>query len=146
MKHKHLKAHKTHKTHSNKKQEVQPYVEPKPYAMLGHKPEPHQPDGIWVLDVLSSVPHIDPITYFKTSGDAVIKAERLEADLWQAAAKARCFANALRNAKGKNKHLETEWLGNGVLCCKVKNARPNPRLLQMKPGFNKPHHVSHYRG
>ena len=133
---KHTKKHKVKHVIEQPK-----YVEPEPFTKLGHNPEPHQPQGVWEIDVKGSVPHIDPIMYFKTSGDAVIKARRLESDLWKAASAARKFGNLLEKVKDKNKYLETEWISNlgssndgvtnGRLVVKTKNPRPNPRLLAL---------------
>jgi hypothetical protein len=114
-------------------EKVAPYEEPVRHAALGQQPLPHQPKEVWRIDVYGSVPHIDPMTYFMTSGEAVVKAKRLEADLWQAAAKARKFANLLQKTKGKNKYLELELVGGGIVLVKTKNSRPNPRLLMKKP-------------
>jgi hypothetical protein len=104
--------------------------ESEPFAQLGKKPELHQRKEAWKIDVRASVPHVDPMAYFMTSGEAVIKAKKLEADLWKAAAAARKFANLLEKARGKHKYLELELVGGGIAIVKTKDPRPNPRLIK----------------
>jgi hypothetical protein len=111
------------------------YVEPEPCAKLGFEPQPHQPKDAWQFNVLDFVPHIDPAKYFCTSGEAVIKAKKLEADLWAAAAKARKLGNILAKTRGKHKYLELTITGERssdgrqIMLVKTKDPRINQRLL-----------------
>ena len=85
---------------------------------------------------------INPFDYFVTSGDAVEKAKVLERDywklagrirqakvskayetaMWKAAGQARKMLNALKEAKGENTFLETEWVDH-CLILMTKNPR-----------------------
>ena len=111
------------------------YVEPETYARLGHPPQPHQPKDAWQFSVLDFVPHVNPVSYFCTSGEAVIKAKKLEQDLWQAAAAARKFVNVLTKTRAKHKYLEFQITGERssegrqMSIVKTKDPRPNQRLI-----------------
>lgn len=111
------------------------YVEPEAIARLGHAPQPHQPKDAWQFNVLDFVPNINPINYFCTSGEAVIKAKKLEQDLWQAAAAARKFVNVLTKTRAKHKYLEFQITGDRfsdgrqMSIVKTKDPRPNQRLI-----------------
>lgn len=86
------------------------YVEPEPFAFLGQQPEPHQPDGVFdVTSALKDLPAIDPRDYYRTSGEAVKKAEKLVSDLYSAAVKARSFKDKLERSRADAKYLETQW-------------------------------------
>jgi hypothetical protein len=110
------------------KRAVPAYVEPEAYARLGQPRQPNQPKEAWQFNVRDFVPHIDPQAYFCTSGEAVIKARKLEQDLWRAAASARRLANLLTKARGKHKYLELQITGHGTICL-TKDPRPNMRLI-----------------
>ena len=128
------------------------FTAPEAYARLGHDPQPNQPKDAWAFNVLDFVPHVNPIAYFSTSGEAVIKAKKLEADLWKAAAAARKFANILEKTRAKHKHLELEITGNRhedgrqIMLVKTKDPRPNMRLAARQasqhpyPRQFQPHH------
>jgi hypothetical protein len=112
-----------------------PYVEPEAFARLGHTPQPHQPKDTWQFNVIDFVPNVNPNNYFCTSGEAVIKAKKLEQDLWQAAAAARRFTNVLIKTRGKHKYLEFQITGDRyqdgrqMSVVKTKDPRPNQRLI-----------------
>ena len=105
--------------------------------------EPLKPPKAFELDP------IDPNAYYITSGDAIQKAEQLHRDLFSMATKAsaragklvklktadqfakKCWEQvrgvgklltALREAKGSNVFLETEWMQH-ILLCLPKNPR-----------------------
>ena len=94
--------------------ETEEYIDPEPYAKLGHEPLSHQPDGVWDItealqDLVEDFPDgIDPINYFITSGEAVKKAEKLVGDLYSLAVSTRSFKKKLEKAKGPAKYLETQ--------------------------------------
>lgn len=81
---------------------------------------------------IPSLKIIDPQTYFKTTGDTVVKLERLATDLWEAAGAARKLANLAKKSRGKAKYLETCQENNErVLDGKVYARRKNPRPKNM---------------
>ena len=80
--------------------------------------------GVWELDITELVNAINPTDYFCTTGEAVIKVRKLEADLFAAAGIARKLGNILRKLRGENVYLETQWIG-GKLLLKAKNPRKN---------------------
>jgi len=99
-----------------------------PFAIVTKSEEDrrlYQPKGVWELDISLFVETIDPADYFITSGEAIIKARKLEADLFKAAGKARKLVNILNKIKGDNVYLETSW-HEGRLILKTKNPRKNP--------------------
>ena len=97
---------------------------------------------------------INPSSYFITSGDALDKSIRLEKDLWtlagklraekgsrptkkyvdytsavwKCAGKGRALVHKLREVKGSNSFLETEWDNNGCLLCITKNPRAKTKI------------------
>jgi len=80
---------------------------------------------VWELVVSDFLKKIDPKDYFCTTGDAVIKARKLEHDLFKAAGVARKLANTLENKlRADNVYMETQWQ-NGRLLVKAKNPRKN---------------------
>ena len=97
-------------------------MEDTPYAKLGKDKVDHQPRNVFSLDINEWIDAIDPKSYFITTGEAVMKAEVLEKDLWRAAGNARKLVKALKDAKANNDYLETEWK-EGVLLLKIKNRR-----------------------
>ena len=84
----------------------------------------YHPKNIWELDITEFVDAVDPKDYFVTSGEATIKARRLEKDLFAMAGKARRLSNLLKKLKGENVYLETTWQ-DGRLLLKAKNPRKN---------------------
>lgn len=98
-----------------------------PYAKIvqgGEDRKSYQPKDTWELNVDNFVESIDPNDYFVTSGEAVIKARKLEADLFQAAGKARKLVNTLKKLKDTNVYLESSW-HDSRLILKAKNPRKN---------------------
>ena len=100
-----------------------------PYAKikLSSKEErrSYHPKNVWELDVPNIIPgSIDPMKYFRTTGEAIIKMRKLEADLFQMAGLARKVGNILEKLRGENIYLETQW-NNGRLLLKAKNPRKN---------------------
>lgn len=85
----------------------------------------YHPKNVWELDIKEIIPgSIDPIQYFRTTGEAIIKMRKLEADLFQMAGLARKVGNILEKLRGENIYLETQW-NNGRLLIKAKNPRKN---------------------
>jgi len=104
-------------------------MENMPYAKvsLSGKEErrSYHPKNVWELDVKGIMPgEIDPLAYFRTTGEAIIKMRKLEADLFQMAGLARKVGNILEKLRGENIYLETQW-NNGRLLLKAKNPRKN---------------------
>ena len=104
-------------------------MEELPYATvkLNKKCEerrPYHKKNIWTLDISEFIKPIDPADYFCTTGEAVIKLRKLEADLFAAAGIARKLGNTLKKLRGEYVYLETQWTG-GHLLLKAKNPRTN---------------------
>jgi hypothetical protein len=104
-------------------------MEEMPYAKIklnktGEERRVYHKKGVWELDITSLVQAIDPADYFCTTGEAVIKTRKLEADLFAAAGIARKLGNLLRKLRGEDIYLETQWIG-GKLLLKAKNPRKN---------------------
>lgn len=98
-----------------------------PYAKVtasGENRKGFQPKNVWELDLADFVDAIDPIDYFRSTGEAILKIRRLEADLFAAAGQARKIGNVLDKLKGENVYLETQWNDNRLLL-KAKNPRKN---------------------
>lgn len=93
------------------------------YARLGKEPTEDQPDGVYYANIYDYVPKIDPLQYFITSGEAILKAEKLEADLWKAAGLAKKFVSMLKKAKASAKFLETSVEDETIIILKRKNPR-----------------------
>jgi hypothetical protein len=99
------------------------YSEPEPYAKLGEETESHQPAGVWdMTEDLEALPSIDPKEYYITSGEATKKVEKLIADSYSLAVRARTMQKKLTTAKGSAKYLETQR-ENGRLLVKCKSPR-----------------------
>lgn len=99
------------------------YMETDPYAKLGDEQLPGQPKDIWEMpDLDKELPPIIPSAYFITSGEAVMKAEKLVKDSYSMAVKAKALFKKLQRAKGDKKYLETAR-ENGRLLLKAKNGR-----------------------
>jgi hypothetical protein len=79
---------------------------------------------VWELEITKLLPLIDPLQYFRTTGEGVLKMRRLEADLFAAAGQARRLGNILEKLKDDNIYLETQWQ-DGRLLLKAKNPRKN---------------------
>jgi hypothetical protein len=90
----------------------------------GEDRKAYQKDDIWELDLTDLIKIVDPSNYFCTTGEAVIKAKALEADLFASAGLARKLGNILRKLRGENVYLETQWC-DGRLLLKAKNPRKN---------------------
>lgn len=99
-----------------------------------------KPESFKLTD--EDTPSINPHDYFITSGDAVLKATKLEQDLWtlagkaqsyggkkptkkyqsytkaiwKAAGQARSLLAKLKEARGDSCFLETEWRNHALLC------------------------------
>jgi hypothetical protein len=104
-------------------------MEDMPYAkvMLSGKEDrrPYHPKNVWELDIQELISgQIDPLQYFRTTGEAIIKMRKLEADLFQMAGLARKVGNILEKLRGENIYLETQW-SDGRLLLKAKNPRKN---------------------
>lgn len=100
-----------------------------PYAKVtlnksGEERRTYHKKDVWELDVTALIKAIDPADYFCTTGEAVIKTKKLEADLFAAAGLARKLGNTLRKLRGENVYLETQWT-DGRLLLKAKNPRKN---------------------
>jgi hypothetical protein len=100
-----------------------------PYATIkisktGEERRVYHKKGVWELDITTLIDSVDPADYFCTTGEAVIKMRKLEADLFAAAGIARKLGNILRKLRGENVYLETQWIG-GKLLLKAKNPRKN---------------------
>ena len=103
------------------------------YTKLGHKPQKHHAKDIWELD-LSDFKAVNPIDYFRTSGEAVEKAKQLEKDAWKLAGQVRRFRHLLEKTRGKAVYLEVSW-HEGMLLAKAKN----PRKRKPKSGTKNKH-------
>lgn len=104
-------------------------MEELPYARIklnktGEERRSYHKKDVWELDITTLVEAVDPEDYFCTTGEAVIKTRKLEADLFAAAGVARKLGNILRKLRGENIYLETQWIG-GRLLLKAKNPRKN---------------------
>lgn len=100
----------------------------------------------------ATVEHIDPHSYFITSGDAIAKTKKLEHDLWKLAGRVKVQARTTKKRKyaqvvwqcagrcasmlkkliavrGSFCFLETEWRNGGVLTVTPKNPRTPRRDL-----------------
>jgi hypothetical protein len=119
-----------------------PYAEGDPYARIVYKPfakgglcqerSPHQPKGVWYIDIESfheALKVIDPKQYFITSGEAVKKTEVLCTDLKAALQIATRLLTIFKTLKADAKYLETQW-ENQRLLIKTKNPRPSSRISQ----------------
>lgn len=100
-----------------------------PYAKVklnktGEERRPYHKKDVWELDITELVQAIDPKDYFCTTGEAVIKSKKLEADLFAAAGIARKLRNTLIKLRSENVYLETQWV-DGRLLLKAKNPRKN---------------------
>jgi hypothetical protein len=101
----------------------QKYIDEEPYARLGDDQLPGQPKGVWeIANLETELPSINPDLYFRTSGEAVKKAEKLVKDAYSLAVKAKIFYRKLIKTRGNNKYLEVSREG-GRLLIKIKNAR-----------------------
>lgn len=99
------------------------YIETEPYAKLGDEQLPGQPKDVWVMpDLDKEFPAVIPSSYFITSGEAVMKAEKLVKDSYSLAVKSKALYKKLLKAKGNKKNLET-CRENGLLLIKGKNGR-----------------------
>lgn len=96
----------------------------------------YQPKNVWELDLSSFVDKIDPADYFATSGEATLKARKLEKDLFKMAGMARKLVNVLKKLKGDDVYLEMTW-HDGRLVLKAKNPRKNPveKLKALEENF-----------
>lgn len=91
------------------------------FTKIGNAPDEDDESGVFSLD-LSDLKAVDPSSYFITSGEAVAKAERLDADAWILAGKCRKLLGQLKKARGDSKYLEvTHELGEIV--CRRKDPR-----------------------
>lgn len=104
-------------------------IESFPYAKVslnksGEERRTYHKEEIWELDITTMIKNIDPVDYFCTTGEAVIKMRKLEADLFAAAGTARKLGNILKKLRGENVYLETQW-SDGRLLLKAKNPRKN---------------------
>lgn len=101
-----------------------------PYARVklnksGQERREYHPKLVWELVLADFLQKIDPKDYFCTTGEAVIKARKLEHDLFAAAGVARKLANTLeKKLRHPNIYLETQW-ADGRLLLKAKNPRKN---------------------
>lgn len=100
-----------------------------PYAKVslsknGEERRPYHKKDIWELDIDDLLKAVDPKDYFCTTGEAVIKTKKLEADLFAMAGLARKLRNTLVKLRGENVYLETQW-SDGRLLLKAKNPRKN---------------------
>jgi hypothetical protein len=117
-----------------------------PYAKINlsgkEERRPYHPKKVWEFDLADlmgkceSLTGVDPLIYFRTTGEAIIKMRKLEADLFAAAGLARKIGNVLNKLKGDNIYLETTWL-DGRLLIKAKNPRKNKeeKALALKENF-----------
>jgi hypothetical protein len=110
----------------------------KPFAIgsLCQDRLPHQPDGVWCVDLNTfhaDLKAIDPKAYFITSGEATIKATKLCEDLKAAHLVAKRLLVILKSLKSDAKYLETQWESDRLLL-KKKNPRPSSRNSQRKIG------------
>ena len=102
-------------------------IEEQPFAKVevnGENRRAYQPNDVWELDLNLFVKKVDPTDYFVTTGEATLKARKLEADLFAMAGRARKLVNILLKLKGDNVYLETSWQ-EGRLLIKTKNPRKN---------------------
>lgn len=98
-----------------------------PYAkvtMDGEDRKTFQPKNVWELKLYEFIDLIDPVDYFRSTGEAILKIRRLEADLFAAAGQARKIGNILDKLRDDNVYLETQW-NDGRLLLKAKNPRKN---------------------
>jgi len=114
-------------------------MQSEPYAKVtpaGEDRHEYQPRDVWELEITKLLPSIDPLQYFRTTGEGVLKMRRLEADLFAAAGQARKLGNILEKLKDDNVYLETQWQ-DGRLLLKAKNPRKNKesKLKALKENF-----------
>lgn len=95
--------------------------------------DPSHPQGVWCLDIMNfhnQLKLIDPKAYFITSGEAVIKAQKLCSDLESACKITKKLVYILKAMRGGSKYLETQW-ENGMLLLKTKNQRASSRKSKL---------------
>lgn len=100
-------------------------IEDNPYAkvtLTGEQRQPFHVKGVWHFEIASFMKPVDPINYFKTTGEAIQKMTKLEADLQKQLATARKVRAVLEKLRGGNAYLETQW-NNSRLLLKIKNPR-----------------------
>lgn len=91
-----------------------------------------QPKDVYELKIHDFVLPIDPHDYFITSGEAVIKAERMLEDYKMQMANVEKLVELLREIKGPAKYLETSYY-NQTLLIKRKNPRKKKKKEEPKP-------------
>lgn len=90
---------------------------------LEDRREYHAKD-LWELEIKQLLPKIDPVDYFRTTGEATIKLKKLEHDLFALIGSVKRISHTLDKLKGDNAYLETQWI-DGHLLMKIKNPRKN---------------------
>lgn len=101
------------------------YIEPEPYAKIGHAAIGAQPDGVWdISDFIKELGKIkiDSEQYFVTSGEAIKKIEQLIKDCSNLSIKAKSLRNLLYKAKGAARYMETHR-ENSRIIVKCKSPR-----------------------
>jgi hypothetical protein len=100
---------------------------------------PHHPKGVWELELSSfhkDLKLVDPAAYFITTGEAIIKADKLCEDLQAAFHAAERLRFILKELRGEAKYMETQWEMNRLLL-KKKNPRASSRNSIRKKGRKK---------
>lgn len=85
--------------------------------------------GAFILVIEDHLPSIHPPDYFKTTGEAIQKIDRLIEDGREFVKKARALKKKLATAKSDANFLETGWDEEGHLVLKQKNLR-KPRIIK----------------
>lgn len=106
-----------------------PNIPTTPYAKINNDNknietrEPGQKPGVWELNISDfNLKAIDPLKYYLTTGDLIIKTAVLEKDLFRSAIMARKMKDILIKLKDKSVHLESRW-ENGRLIAMKKDPR-----------------------
>jgi hypothetical protein len=100
-------------------------IDSEPYAkviMGGEERKDFHTKGVWHFEIDKFMAPVVPANYFKTTGEAIQKLNKLKLDLLQQVAMAERLKVTLTKLRGSNVYLETQW-NDGKLLLKVKNPR-----------------------
>jgi hypothetical protein len=101
------------------------------FPLIGEKLGPDDPVGVYTL-ILDELLAIDPKTYFQTSGEAVLKAEKLEKDVWSLAGKCRKLTKQLKDARGPSKYLEVTFENRQLVCRRKDPRKTKNKVIQAR--------------
>lgn len=103
-------------------------IEEFPYAKISiedlEERRAYHPKDMWEFEIGKLLAPINPIDYFRTTGEAIIKLRKLEHDVYALVGNIRRILNVFEKLRGTNAYLETQW-NEGRLLIKIKNPRKN---------------------